>query len=1064
MKQIGKKLIAMLAVIALTFSVFPVGSTATAVRAEEPQQESFVVSDDGEKVLSYIEDAMLWYLYKDEEGLTDYSSSTMAERCKAVLSQIFGINSQNPGLEFPPKNGDAREEYLNFLENAKTFVFDEVWFGTSHAMNQSFSTKKLMVTTAGAITMGTNGGSVGGTISVLEKALINPTGSVRLGKDSSIRLASGAALEIGSGNCITTDDSGCIVVEQGASVKVNGSPVRASLDNGQPVVLDGTQTDTYIIYSKNNTWTGRNVNATGITLPADEGLLTYWSNEDPEHKFETVTVNASYVLTRSFKAQKLEVAQGKKLKISASEEEGKKIPTIVDVDEVETEGEIKIITLTDEAGEVSDDANELRVRNKLAIVGGGQVVAEGNGYLNLESDGTPRVIEFTDMQHLSSDRDVRITKGTKIYCTTVQPPEILETGVHFGIFSESDVKFDGEENKNDDYFFIPYDNGFRFKDAGPGTSATVTLPEQQDIFDYTRYRSDWLNNRNNTNHSLIFDEITVNGSETVIVDCDVKVKKLNVEGGKRLEITGRKDLKNPDNNSDSVIRIKEKATVAGTILLSGEEGTAGYLEIESNAALNIPQGGQVITSGSGAIRPAIGAKILVGGEPLKVTFDGKVATFDGTQKILADLWCDGSDWTGKITAGELKPEPTPEPTQEPTPVITPEPTTEPTPAPTPEPTPEPTPVIAEEEEPEVKTQTTTTDTADDGTQTTTTSTTYTDGSKVTEKVVEKPDGTVTTTNTVKDADGATTTEKVVDKPDGSVTTTSTAKDAEGNVLGTSKVVEKTKEDGTKTITTTEKNADGSSSTSKTTVNTDGSSKTNTTTQNADGSTTKEKITEKADGSISRTATTTDENGNVLATEKGKVTVSKSGTETSTTTVENADGSSSESVVKTKADGSVSSTLTETDAKGNVSVTVGSKKTDGSEISKSYAVEDDGVVLTAVEATTASASIPASVKVNGKSVPVTSVGDGAMKDNTSVKKVTLADSITSIGEDAFSGAKNLKTIKLSANITEIAPGAFDGIKKNATFYISAATDEEFDALVELLKQSGVGSKVKFKRAK
>ena len=446
-----------------------------------------------------------------------------------------------------------------------------------------------------------------------------------------------------------------------------------------------------------------------------------------------------------------------------------------------------------------------------------------------------------------------------------------------------------------------------------------------------------------------------------------------------------------------------------------------------------------------------------------------------------------------------------------------------------------------EEEPEIQRQTTTTDKADDGTETTTTSTTYTDGSKVTEKVVEKPDGsttsttttteadgtkitekveekadgsskatttttetdgtkttetvekkadgtevttstvkdadgnsttekvekktdgTVTTTNTTKDADGASTTEKVVEKPDGSVTTTSTEKDADGNVLSTSKVVEKTKEDGTKTITATEKNADGSSSTSKTTINTDGSSKTNTTTQNADGSTTKEKITEKADGSLTRTATTTDEDGNVLATEKEKVTVSKSGTETSTTTIENADGSSSESVVKTKADGSATSTLTETDADGNVSVTVGSTKKDGSEISKSYAVEDDGVVLTAVEATTASASIPATVKVNGKSVPVTTVGEGAMKDNTSVKKVTLAESITSIGEDAFSGAKNLKTIKLSANVTEIAPGAFDGIKSNATFYISAETDEEFNALVELLKKSGVGSKVKFKRA-
>ncbi|MCR4720229.1 MAG: leucine-rich repeat domain-containing protein, partial [Lachnospiraceae bacterium] len=119
--------------------------------------------------------------------------------------------------------------------------------------------------------------------------------------------------------------------------------------------------------------------------------------------------------------------------------------------------------------------------------------------------------------------------------------------------------------------------------------------------------------------------------------------------------------------------------------------------------------------------------------------------------------------------------------------------------------------------------------------------------------------------------------------------------------------------------------------------------------------------------------------------------------------------------------------------------------------------------TAVEATTTTASIPASIKVNGETVPVTSVGENAMKDNKTVKTVKLADTITSIGEGAFSGASSLKTIKLSANITEIAPGAFDGIKSNATFVISAATDEEYEALIALLKKSGIGSKIKFKRA-
>ncbi len=339
----------------------------------------------------------------------------------------------------------------------------------------------------------------------------------------------------------------------------------------------------------------------------------------------------------------------------------------------------------------------------------------------------------------------------------------------------------------------------------------------------------------------------------------------------------------------------------------------------------------------------------------------------------------------------------------------------------------------------------------------------TDGSSTTDKVEKTDKGKITTTHTVKKADGSIATEKTIEKPDGSITVTTYEKDADDNVISSSTVVGKIKEDGTQVITAVSENADGSSSNSKTTIYTDGSSKTSSTTQNADGTITEEKLKEQSDGSATRTSTTTDEEGNVLTTENETVTVNKSGTVNDTTTIMYWDGSSSEKTVKTKADGSSTSTLTATDSDGNITVTVESSKTDGSSIEKSYAVDGDEITLTSVAATTSSASIPASVSVNGKHVPVTCVGEGAMKDNVSVTKVTLADSITNIGEDAFSGAKNLKTIKLSANVTEIAPGAFDGIKSNATFYISAETDEEFDALVQLLQKSGVSSKAKFKRS-
>ena len=47
MKEIGKRLIAVFAALALAFSVFTVGSDTTEVKAEEPQAEDTVVRTAG---------------------------------------------------------------------------------------------------------------------------------------------------------------------------------------------------------------------------------------------------------------------------------------------------------------------------------------------------------------------------------------------------------------------------------------------------------------------------------------------------------------------------------------------------------------------------------------------------------------------------------------------------------------------------------------------------------------------------------------------------------------------------------------------------------------------------------------------------------------------------------------------------------------------------------------------------------------------------------------------------------------------------------------------------------
>ena len=91
MKQIGKKMIAMLAVIALTFSVFPVGSTATAVRADEPESKSVVAYDRGKDVIFY---AKVWYAFKDQLGCGDHPNweyrynAVMMEIAKKICSEL----------------------------------------------------------------------------------------------------------------------------------------------------------------------------------------------------------------------------------------------------------------------------------------------------------------------------------------------------------------------------------------------------------------------------------------------------------------------------------------------------------------------------------------------------------------------------------------------------------------------------------------------------------------------------------------------------------------------------------------------------------------------------------------------------------------------------------------------------------------------------------------------------------------------------------------------------------------------------------------------------------------
>lgn len=80
-----------------------------------------------------------------------------------------------------------------------------------------------------------------------------------------------------------------------------------------------------------------------------------------------------------------------------------------------------------------------------------------------------------------------------------------------------------------------------------------------------------------------------------------------------------------------------------------------------------------------------------------------------------------------------------------------------------------------------------------------------------------------------------------------------------------------------------------------------------------------------------------------------------------------------------------------------------------------------------------ATIPDTIKVNGKAYKVTSIQKNAFKNNTSITSVTIGKNITKIGKNAFYGCKNLKKIKIkSKKIKSIGAHAFKKINKKAKY--------------------------------
>ena len=81
------------------------------------------------------------------------------------------------------------------------------------------------------------------------------------------------------------------------------------------------------------------------------------------------------------------------------------------------------------------------------------------------------------------------------------------------------------------------------------------------------------------------------------------------------------------------------------------------------------------------------------------------------------------------------------------------------------------------------------------------------------------------------------------------------------------------------------------------------------------------------------------------------------------------------------------------------------------------------------------NIPATTIINGNSYSVTSIGDDAFKDCSSLKSVTIPNSVTSIGYRAFAYCENLASVTIPNSVTSIGNRAFAYCENLASVTIS-----------------------------
>lgn len=96
-----------------------------------------------------------------------------------------------------------------------------------------------------------------------------------------------------------------------------------------------------------------------------------------------------------------------------------------------------------------------------------------------------------------------------------------------------------------------------------------------------------------------------------------------------------------------------------------------------------------------------------------------------------------------------------------------------------------------------------------------------------------------------------------------------------------------------------------------------------------------------------------------------------------------------------------------------------------------------------------AVIPSKVKIKGRTLKVTAVGNKAFKNLRKLKSVTIGANIKKIGANSFSGCAGLKKITVkSYNLNAVGKKAFSGISKKAVLKAPAKLKKKYNKFIKL----------------